>query len=113
MKKLFLIFTFLIYSLSIFSETGLFIRIHAETVAVVALSDISSDRLSANDFQDENESSHCAEESCHVGHCHHVSILSNHNIYPQHLQQVINGKLNLLSYQNPFLEGLKRPPKHI
>lgn len=108
-----MIFTFLIYLLSIFTEAGLFSLIHTETEVEAALSDISNENFTAKAVQNANESSHCAEESCHVGHCHHVSTLSNRTFQEQHLQQILNGKLNLLSYQNPFIDGLKRPPRRI
>ena len=113
MKKLFLIFTFWIYIFSILTEAGLFSLNHTETEVVAVLSDISNETLVAKALQDANENSHCAEESCHVGHCHHVSTLLNRNFHEQHLKQILNGKLNLLSYQNPFLDGLKRPPRRI
>lgn len=113
MKKLFLIFTFLIYSFSVFTEAGLFIFTHSENETVGALLDIPSETFSAKALQDTNEVSHCSGENCHIGHCHHVSTLSNHDIYSQHLQQILIGKLNMLKYQNPYLDGLERPPKHI
>lgn len=113
MKKLFLILTFLIYIFSIVTEAGLFSFLHADTKAEVVMSEISSDTLSVKALKSDNKNSHCAEESCHVGHCHHVSILVNRYVYDQYLQQVLNDQLNLLSYQNPFLEGHKRPPIHV
>ena len=113
MKKTLFILTFMIYLFSIVAEAGVFsshsesenanygVSYNVEKTQTQQLTKNCSDLASGS----------CPETNCHVGHCHHTSTLG---------QFLINPNLNNLSKYNssvfatplnPYLDGLKRPPR--
>ena len=82
-----------------------------EKKSVITLSDSPGDIPNEHDLLVDSDCSKCAGETCDVGHCHHTATLLARNFYEPDFRQILNSKLNSRSYQNPFLEGIKRPPK--
>lgn len=60
----------------------------------------------------ENESCNdpCHSGQCHLGHCGHILLDSNQNLSNLYLD-VFNDYRNKI-HPSPFIEGIKRPPKH-
>lgn len=113
MKKTFFLLTFLIYLFSIVAEAGVFSS-HSETekanYGVSYKVEKKETQQLVNNCSDLAGGS-CPDTNCHVGHCHHTSTLG---------QLSLNPNLNKLSKYNscvftiplnPYLDGLKRPPR--
>lgn len=114
MKKVILILTFTFYIFSIFTEAGFF-NSHAEVTSSTIYKKLISEELEISDTissQSASQESHCAKDVCHIGHCHHTSTLENLNIKPTS-SRLSKYNLSILTVPlNPFLDGLKRPPRN-
>lgn len=99
---------------SIFAEAGIFNSHSSSTTIKQKLSNnlmATKGTTFLNNYHS-NQDNHCAEDTCHIGHCHHTSTLSQSNLDPNSDQFCKYNLSALIAPLNPFLDGHKRPPRN-
>lgn len=115
MKKIILLLTFLIYIFSVIAEAGVISNFVTEKSSShhseKAQSSIKKLEEPVSITSNGNSGEHCAESSCHIGHCHHVSTAA-----PDISASLFKLSKNFArvpesGFAHMFTNKLKRPPR--
>lgn len=117
MKKTTLFLTFLIYTFSIFTEAGIMssfifektLNNHSYQAIEVSLKQAQNSFSGITEHSE--KSGHCEGSICHIGHCHHVLMVSFE--FPSFLIDISNtfSRKHDLIIAYDYSNKLKRPPR--